>query len=279
MKGRIWIVVAVIVALGGGVGLGALLFGGDDDGDDVATDATATTASPSDDDSTTTTGAEQGPTAPATVTTLPPLPATTVPIEGLADANLELAEAINRAHQLTYHILLRSVDEDSPNETELWRRLPEARRDVRLGSGDAHLETREYRSPTLGHVGCLIDSGGLGTGGQTTCLQAPSGQLDPADPVLGVVDPAAGPITASDATLGLEPIRCFTQTVDGQEHVACFDDDGVPAVLDGGDGRLERVGDVEQGITDDVFVPPDAAVVRPDGSDSDGSDEGDEGSA
>jgi hypothetical protein len=276
VRNRIWVVVAVVVALGGGLGLGALLFGGDDGDDDdgggeVASGSTTDESSSGDDATTTTGGDSQGPPTPST---LPDLPATTVPVEGLTGADLELAEAINRAHQLTYHILLRSTDPESPNETELWRRLPNARRDVRLGDGDAHLETREFRSPEGGHIGCLIDTSGSG---QTTCVEAPPGQLDPADPVLGALDPTLGEVTASDATLNGAPVRCFGQTIDGAERVACFDADGIPAVLDGGDGRLERVGEPERGVTDDVFVPPDASFVpNSPGPGSDDDDSGDD---
>ena len=265
MRSRLLVVLAVLAALGGGIGLGALLFNSDGD-DDNSVEASDTTTGGEPDGSTTTTGPEQGPTTPAT---LDDLPATTVPEAGLSGAELELAQAINRAHQLTYHILLRSTPEaTSPNETELWRRLPLARRDARLGDGDQTLETREFRSPEGGHIGCLIDTSGTG---QTTCLQAPPGSLDPADPILGVIDPSAGPVTATNETLGGVgvPIRCFSQAQDdGTTNVACFDADGIPAVLDGGDGRLERVGEPDRGVADDVFVPPDASFIPNDAGDS-----------
>lgn len=260
MNQRTGLIVAVVVAVAVGIGLGAVLFGGDDDSGDGDT----TTAGPE----TTVAGGAPGASSTTAATapsfgTLPELPATTVPEEGLTGDALELAQAINRAHQLTYHILLRSTDPESPQDTELWRRLPEARRDVRLASGSGSLETREFRSPERGHIGCLVDTSGSR---QTTCVQAPPGELDPADPVLGAVDPAAGVVTASDSTLGGRPIRCFTVDVgDGLNHVACFDGDGIPAVLDGGDGRLERVGDPERGVADDVFVVPDASFIPSDG--------------
>jgi hypothetical protein len=256
---RVGVVVAVIVAVAVGIGLGALLFGGDDsgDGDTAAGSGTTVAGNPAAGGSSTT-----AVSTPAGGT-LPELPATTVPEEGLTGDALELALAINRAHQLTYHILLRSPDPEFPQDAELWRRLPEARRDVRLASGTSSLETREFRSPERGHIACLIDTSGTG---QTTCLQAPPGELDPADPVLGAVDPAAGVVTASDSTLGGRPIRCFTVEMgDGLNHVACFDGDGIPAVIDGGDGRLERVGDPERGVADDVFVVPDASFIPSDG--------------
>lgn len=257
MTRRVWTIVAVVVALGGGIGLGALLFGGDDGDGSTGTGSTAA----GDTGTTPPTGEAQGPTAPPTASTLPELPATTVPVEEFTGDNRELAEAINRAHQLSYHIVLRASDPDSTNETELWRRLPQARRDTRLGSGEANLETREFRLPERGHIGCLMDAAGLG---QTTCIQAPPGELDPADPVLGVVDPAAGPVTITDETLNGQPIRCYSQTIEGTQHVACFDEEGIPAVLDGGDARLERVGEPERGITDDVFVVPDSSFIPDD---------------
>ena len=269
MRARLLVVLAVVVALGGGLGLGALLFSGDDDDDD-AVDSSATTVDEPD-GSTTTAGPAQGPSTPATVADLP---AITVPEEGLSGPELELAQAINRAHQLTYHILLRSTDPERPNETELWRRLPLARRDARLGSGDQVLETQEYRSPEDGHIGCLIDTSGTG---QTTCLQAPPDSLDPAVPILGVIDPAAGPVTATDETVGGVAVRCFSQDQpDGTTNVACFDADGIPAVLDGGDGRLERVGEPERGVDDEVFVRPDSSFIPSDTSETTTGDDEEE---
>jgi hypothetical protein len=243
---------AVVVALGGGVAVGAVAFGGDDDGGDAAT--TTTTEAPSENEDT-------SPTTSATGSTLPELPATTVPEEGLDGAALELAQAINRAHQLSYHIVLRSVDPESPTEIELWRRLPQARRDAHLGEADAQLFTSEFRSPERGHIGCLVDTSGTG---QTTCLQAPPGSVDPADPTIGAVDPSAGAVTATDERLGDIAVRCFSVAVGDGPHLACFDSEGIPAIIDGGDGRLERIGEVERGVPDDVFVPPDASVLPTD---------------
>ncbi|MGH9186533.1 MAG: hypothetical protein ACRD0U_12075 [Acidimicrobiales bacterium] len=73
---------------------------------------------------------------------------------------------------------------------------------------------------------------------------------------LGAVDPTAGPVTVEDTDVAGAAARCFTVTPAGAAPlVACFDGDGVPVVIDGGGGRLERVS-VEPTVDDSVFTPP-----------------------
>jgi hypothetical protein len=73
--------------------------------------------------------------------------------------------------------------------------------------------------------------------------------------VIGAVDAHAGPVTASDQMVGAIPVRCFTVEAAEGSQLACFDAEGVPAALDGGDGRLERV-ELDGAVTDEDFVPP-----------------------
>lgn len=244
-------VVAVIAALAVGVGAGALLFGGDDD---VTSATDTTTAGPAGDGASTT-------TATTEATAGSELPPTTVDTAGLSGDALALAEAINRAHQLTYRATFENATPEGTTVVEVWRRLPEARRDTRLGAPPDQIHTREYRTADGRHVGCIGPS--EPTEGEEQCFVAPPTATDPADPVLGSVDPSAGTVVARDDVVRDIEVRCFTvTTAEGTVQEACFDDDGIPAAIDGGDGRLERV-ELERGVTSEDLAPPEVTTASP----------------
>jgi hypothetical protein len=238
---------AVLVAGGGlvlaaGIAIGAVAFGGD--GEEGPGGATSTTTSV---ETTSTTADEAG---------AAPLP--TVPTVGLDGTALELAEALNRAHQLTYHATYEVVGEASANVVvDIWKQPPLARRDTRTGAGDKVLHVSEYRTMENPHVGCV--RGRAGAESEALCVLAPAEGVDPADPIIGVIDPSAGPVTARDETVAGEAARCFSAPAEepGLTAVACFDAEGIPVAIDGGDGRLERVA-LERGVSNEDFVPPSA---------------------
>lgn len=239
------VVLAVLVAGGAGIAIGASL--GGDDGDDSAA-ATGSTG---------TTEAVVGPVAPTTAgpggsgAVAPPEPFATAGLDGDA---LELAEAYNRALQLTYHARYETQPggDTEPVVVEVFRRPPLARRDTTTGSGDQALNISEYRTNENAHVGCVLSPD---EGGQDLCVVAPSDSVDPADPIIGVLDPTTTAVTASDADVAGGPARCFEgPSANGTARV-CFDGDGIPVSIDGGDGELVRVS-VERGVDDDAFVLP-----------------------
>ncbi|MBA2280241.1 MAG: hypothetical protein H0W25_03265 [Acidimicrobiia bacterium] len=256
-----WLVpAAVAVALVVGVVVGALVFGGDD-GDPVSTPSTAPGSSEPGEESTTTAPGGTATTAPVPTTAAPP---PSIPIAGLEGDALALAEAINRAGQLTYRATYRTPPgvSDQITTVEVYRRLPFARRDTYIGEGEQALHTAEFLTPDDGHVGCLVGPEGSN---ETFCIIAPTGGVDPSDPVIGAIDPTAGTVTAADETVAGVEARCFrATTTDGVVQVACFDSEGIPVVLDGGDGRLERVL-VERAVPDDVFVVPSQPAAAPPG--------------
>lgn len=239
----ITIALALVAAAGVGLALGATLFGGDDgDGDTVARTAPAAGDT------------EPGPMADRTVDTLPPPPA--VPIEGLEGAALELAQALNEAAELEYHAVYRSNpppkrpgDPPTTITVELWRRLPRARRDTII-AGSKELRTQEYRLFDR-LVGCIDAS----TGSDFVCLDQ-GGKVDPSDVVLGAVKPSDGPVVAGDETVLNVRARCYAVLASGTESKrVCFDADGIPLLIDGGDGRLERLS-VDRTVSNSAFVPP-----------------------
>jgi hypothetical protein len=241
------VVVAVLAAGAAGIAIGASL-GGDDDGGSADGPAPSTT------DDVVGPPAPTATSAPISASVAPPDPIATGGLDGAA---LELAEAYNQALQLTYHATYET-DPASGNEpvvVDIHRRPPLARRDTVTGAGEQALNISEYRTAENAHVGCLLSPD---EGGQDLCVVAPPTGVDPANPIMGVIDPAAMDVTAEDVTVAGEAARCFyAATPAGIVAEACFDGDGIPVAIDGGDGRLVRVA-LERGVDDDAFVLPAA---------------------
>jgi hypothetical protein len=242
-------IVAAVVALIGGIVLGAVLFGGDD-GDDVASDETTTTGddttTTTDDESTTT---ESSPTTQPTGADIPP--PTTIDARGLDGEALELAEMINNAYTLRYHAVYEGALQGSGGgETEvrleIWRDPPtRARRDTDI-TGPQGLVTREIRRPENVY-GCLTPDRT-----EYVCTRG-RGSVDPADPVFGALDPREGAVVGAPTEEGAD--RCFTVQTLESDQLICFDDDGIPMIIDTPDGRLTRVS-VDENIADDTFDLP-----------------------
>jgi hypothetical protein len=201
--------------------------------------------------------------APPTTTTstaAPTTDTTTAATTTTADADLtgaagELADAISRAAALTYHATYHSP----PGATtvvavDVYLKAPLARRDIVLGEGDRTLHSREYRTADQRRVGCLVGD----TTGETSCREVTSGDDDPGDPLLGAIDPGAGTVEARDDTVAGVAARCFTvlPADGGPSAEACFDADGIPVTLDGGDGDAVARTGLEREVADDAFVPP-----------------------
>jgi hypothetical protein len=239
------IALAVVAALGLGAVLGATLWGKAEESDRV-------TAGPAGGP------ADGAPAAPAkaqpTVDTLPPPPA--IAGDGLEGAALELARAINAASALEYHAVYRADPPPTrPGEApttitvELWRQLPRARRDTAV-VGAKELRTQEYRLFDR-FVGCIDAS----AGSEFVCLEQ-KGKVDPSDVVLGVVKPSDGPVVASAETVLGVPARCYSVLHAGRPSKrVCFDAVGIPLVIDGGEGQLDRVS-LDRTVSNAVFVPP-----------------------
>lgn len=239
------VALGLMAAVGLGVVLGARLWG-DDRGDETVT---ARTTDPTGD---------RGPdvSEPPTVDTLPPPPP--VPTEGLEGAALDLARAINEASALEYHAVYRA--DPLPSKpgaaattitVETWRQMPRARRDTTI-VGEKELRTREYRLFDR-FVGCIDAS----AGDEFVCVER-KGKVDPADVVMGAVKPSEGRVVTSDETVLGAPARCYSVLVPGKPgQRVCFDLDGIPLVIDGGEGRLDRIA-LDRTVSNSVFVPPES---------------------
>lgn len=164
----------------------------------------------------------------------------TLDVTGLDGPALALAEAINRAAAMEYHARYEGETESDTGATtrltvELWRRLPHARRDTTI-IGDKELRTREFRSPD-GVFGCIM----LAPDPDYSCFPAESSTVDPSDPVFGAVDPRAGLVIGRAAEFEGEPVECWeVESIDEPTATPCVDGDGIPVVIDSGDGRLLR---------------------------------------
>lgn len=251
------LLVAALIAVGV---LAAQVFGsGDgDDGERVGGDTAASDGTSSTRDSvasSTTVGEEDDPDqGPASFGDGPP----TVPVDGLdADARA-LAEAINQANTMTYHARYEgtgTTGNGDANEVivELWRRLPLARRDLTIIGAGQRIDSREYRTES-GGIGCLDNS--LAGSGDFRCTEAPAGAADPAAATFGAIDPTSGSVSATDDTVDGVAVRCFQVEVDTETRPeVCFDGQGVPMVVDDGDGlRVVRTV-LDDEISDDDLAP------------------------
>lgn len=228
------VVLAGLVVVGGGCG-------DDDDtaatgGDPTSTSSGASSASSS--------------TLPASSTS------TSVVGPSLTGAAAEFAAAIEAARPLTYHARYegQSVGADGSTVTsvvEVWRRAPLARRDLTLPARTGVLRVREYRTVD-GQIGCfeLTDSPGT-----YQCQPIGEGQgIDPAQPLFEAVDPGAGPVEAVDDEVDGIAVRCFQVAGDTAQE-ACFDGEGIPAVIDDGSLRLVRTA-LDTNVTDADLTPP-----------------------
>ncbi|WP_436794818.1 hypothetical protein [Actinospongicola halichondriae] len=226
-------VVIALVAAGVGFALGGISNGDDDT---TALDSSSTTAGPAGpitDDTTDTTTADGG--EPDVDVIAPP---TTIDTTGLESDALALAEAINFAAGLEYHARYEGEvrgDQDTTIAVEVWRRLPRARRDTTI-TGTDELHTLEFRLPD-GLYGCI----GAPPDVEFSCFDSPGGSVDPSDPVLGAVDPRGGLVISRKGEFAGEPVDCWeVESLDDPTTALCVDADGIPVVIDGGDGRLLR---------------------------------------
>ncbi len=240
-------VVVAVAALAAGVGIGAALFGGDDSGGDSGATST-TTSGPGNFVTTTTTSAPVNGSVP---------PPPTVDEDDLEGEALALAQAINRAADLTYHAVFEGTTAGASGggvgtlRVEVWRSPPRARRDTVLGLADQTIESVEVRLEDE-VVGCVR----IGADAPFDCRPNPDPEADPSAPLFDSVDPRAGTVTARDDVAAGTPVRCWiVVTATGAPQEACFDEAGIPAVIDGGDGHLERTA-VDTSVPDDVFTPP-----------------------
>jgi hypothetical protein len=251
----------LLVALLGALG-GYALAGSDGSSDERVDSADASTSTTSSDDS----GDDSADDGTTTTAVAAPIPAPEpIATDGLTGAALELAEAINRAGSLTYHAVYSGSHASSSGSTsevtvEIWRQLPLARRDTSIKADTGTLSTRELRLADQ-LLGCVDTSKG-DTEPAWICLPAAGKGVDPADPVLGRATPTDGAVAARDDEVAGEAARCFTVTeADGTVQEACFDLDGIPLSIDGGDGRLVR-SEVGRGVDPAVVAIPEGAEMR-----------------
>lgn len=263
---RVVTVLAVLAVALLGVGIGYAVGAGDDDSNEVR----AADSDPTSTETTAGDGATDGATdEPGDGTTEEPsvAPPTEVATEGLQGAALELAVAINRAGALTYHAVYRGqhtseTGAGSDVTVEMWRQLPLARRDTTIATTDGTLRTRELRLLDQ-LLGCIDTSKG-DTEPEWICLPSAGKGVDPAEPLLGVARPTDGTVVARDDTVEGLAARCFTVTeADSTVQEVCFDVDGIPVSIDGGDGVIVRT-ELGRGVDPDTIAVPEGATMRSD---------------
>jgi hypothetical protein len=253
---RVLVVVGVLAVAFAGLGVG-LLLGGDDGGTPESTKTT---------DATKTSGTDDSPGDTSTSTTVQhAAPPVTVATTGLTGDALELATAINRASGLTYHATYQGTGKDKNGSStqvkvEIWRQLPLARRDTTIVTNDGTLHTEELRLEDR-LLGC-VDRNKGDTEPDFVCFPSAGKGVDPAEPVIGLGRPASGTVVARNETVGGVGARCFrvTLAVGTKVQDVCFDGDGIPVAIDGGDSRLVR-SDLGRGVDPaTIAIPPDAEM-------------------
>jgi hypothetical protein len=259
---RLLLALGAVGVLVVGLVLGLVVAGGDDGGKEVRTaadDGSSTTAT--DDPSTTSSTAEAPDGAKDGATIAPP---DTVPTDGLGGDALELANAINKASLLTYRARYEGDHTNPANgkvthtTIEIWRQLPLARRDTLVASPDGTLHTEELRLADR-MLGC-VDRNKGDTAPAWICVPKGDDGVDPAEPLLGIARPSSGTVVARDATVAGVPARCFQVSASRVADV-CFDGDGIPVSLDGGDGNMVRT-DLSRGVDPNDIAIPDGAEMR-----------------
>lgn len=255
IRGPLGMGLVLLVTFAAGVGVGGLAFGGDD-GDSAETVAGPTTTAAPDGEAgsstTSTTDAEGGEGAED------PPGSPRVPVEGLSGEALAFAEALNAARDMNYHARYETERTESDGTrtevlVEVWRRNPLARRDFTVTGGERQVVSREYKT-SGGVTGCLDTSPDGADDFQ--CTDATASGSDPAAPAFGAADPHDGEVTAHDDTVDGRAVRCYRlAALDKAPVEVCFDDAGIPIVVDDGDYRLVRTA-LDDDITDDVFTPP-----------------------
>jgi hypothetical protein len=265
-RSRLLLVLGAVGVLVVGLIVG-LVVAGDDDGGKVRTaadDGSSTTSTGDSTTSSTVAGAD-GPSDAGEggggATIAPPA---TVPTDGLTGDALELANAINKASLLTYRA---RYEGDHTNPTngkvthttiEIWRQLPLARRDTLVASPDGTLHTEELRlSDRL--VGC-VDRNKGDTAPEWICVPKGDKGVDPAEPLLGIARPSGGAVVARSATVAGVAARCFQVSAATVSDV-CFDGDGIPVSLDGGDSNMVRT-DLSRGVDPNDIAIPEGAEMR-----------------
>jgi hypothetical protein len=256
-RSRLVVVAGAIAVLVAGLVIGLAVAGGDDGGKEVRTsgdDASTSSTTPDGSTTSTTAGTDGGSIAPPD----------TVSTDGLTGDALELAGAINKASLLTYRAKYEGDHVNAAKGTtshttiEIWRQLPLARRDTLVASPEGTLHTEELRLEDR-LLGC-VDRNKGDTAPSWICVPKGDKGVDPAEPLLGLARPSAGTVAARDATVAGVAARCFT--VSGTKVAdVCFDADGIPISLDGGDGNMVRT-ELDRGVDPSDIAIPEGAEMR-----------------
>lgn len=176
---------------------------------------------------------------------------TTRPVK-LSEEAQELVDLLDKRDDSTYHARYQGT---SPQVgaivLETWQSPPLARQDSELTA-----EGQMVRTATLvlesTEVRCtrIADTA-------WTCEEGPITDPAASDPLRDIrARVGEGSVTASDAQIDGEAVRCFRFAIEGNTNELCLRaDTGIPVTVNSGGSTLELV-DLEEEVDQSVFVPP-----------------------
>jgi hypothetical protein len=179
---------------------------------------------------------------------------TTAPVQ-LTGAAKELADLIAAGHPGEYHaryaIESPTITTGTQATVETWRKGSLFRQDNRIVDPSGTRISSTYQLAE-GVVSCTASS----DSGPWTCKKVPgSGQASLDEAVADTTSKLDGAqVTASDATMGDEAVRCFDITISSGTTQVCLTKDGVPALQAAGSNRFSLL-TLERSVGD-VFTPP-----------------------
>lgn len=178
-------------------------------------------------------------------------PDTTEPVELSAEAR-ELVDLLDKRDESTYHARYQGTSPDAGTVMlETWQSPPLARQDSELSA-----EGQLVRTATLVLESTQVSCTRLGDAAWT-CQEEPLTDPSASDPLRDIrARLGEGRVTASDAQIDGEAVRCFRFAIEGAANELCLRaETGIPVTVSSGESTLELV-DLEEQVDQSVFVPP-----------------------
>lgn len=171
----------------------------------------------------------------------------------------EVLALLDRAEQSTFHAAWKAKAAESGFSSitfEVWNKPPNARRDVRVLSGEGG---GSFHSVTVRN-GDGLTSCGRATDADAWECEAADPKDETADPLASILDSIrttvqSGKVAAKPEGPKGRPGRCFTITAAEGEDVVCFTPEGVPISIGSGGATLELV-DLSSEVPEAVLFPP-----------------------
>jgi hypothetical protein len=176
----------------------------------------------------------------------------TTELSSLSAEAQELVDLLDMRDDTIYHARYQGSSPDAGGILlETWQSPPLARQDSELTA-----EGQTVRTATLVLESTEVRCTRIGDAAWT-CAEGPLTDPDASDPLRDIrARLGEGSVTASDAQIDGQAVRCFRFAIEGVTNELCLrTDTGIPVTVNSGGSTLELL-DLEEEVDQSVFVPP-----------------------